>query len=154
MEFEVSEMVLHPVKLSHLTARLIAPSWTMPCEYQIPKLVLLQYRLYTAKRSSSLPLFGQIEPQTWYRLSLCCYVGFKYFSKTSMLIKAAFIWSKYSKKTCNKLTVVKNIEYIQHIDILTKNPNKKKVLSHNLHANCSVAFWLRMVPRVLEAVHW
>ncbi len=48
----------------------------------------------------------------------------------------------------------KSIEYIQHIYKLTKNPNKNKVLSHNLHANCSVAFWLRMVPRVLEAVHW
>lgn len=34
MEFEVDEMALHPVKLSHLTARLIALSSAMPCEYQ------------------------------------------------------------------------------------------------------------------------
>ncbi len=56
---------------------------------------------YIQPNAPSLPLFGQIEPQTWYWLSLCCYVGFKYFSKTSMLITAAIIWSKYSKKNSN-----------------------------------------------------
>lgn len=60
MEFEVDEMALHPVKLSHLTARLIALFSAMTCEYQILKLVLLQRRLYTSKHSSHLPLFGQI----------------------------------------------------------------------------------------------
>lgn len=70
MEFEVDEMALHPVKLSHLTARLIALSSAMPCEYQTPKLVLLQYRLYTVKLSSSLPLLDKIVPQNqWYGLN-------------------------------------------------------------------------------------
>jgi len=32
----------------------------MPCEYQIPKLVLLQCRLHTSTRSSQMPLFGHI----------------------------------------------------------------------------------------------